>query len=111
MQPILDIRSVHSHLYTYSLCAASQAEAHRGELFDSAEHCLLDAGRGLSHYFDRVQIHFAGCALGSYPVARMVEDPLGLFEELMARVLRLCRTRAVPHWRPQPLAAERLSSA
>ncbi|GAA4343220.1 hypothetical protein GCM10023165_25470 [Variovorax defluvii] len=115
MQPILDIRSVHSHLYTYSLCAASAAEPRDGDLFDSAEHCLLDAGQGLSHYFDQVQIRFAGFALGSYPVARMVSDPLGLFEELMSRVLRTCRTRAVPQWRPQPasqaLGSERLSSA
>ncbi|OUM01518.1 hypothetical protein [Variovorax sp. JS1663] len=111
MQPILDIRAVNSHLYTYSLCAAAQAEAHRGDLFDSAERCLLDAGQGLTHYFDQVQIRFAGFALGSYPVTRMVEDPLGLFQELMARVLRIYRLRAAPRWRPQAVARERLSSA
>ncbi len=112
MQPILDIRAVHSHLYTYSLGAASQAQAHTGEFFDTAERCLQDAGRGLHNYFDRVQIQFAGFALGSYPVSRMVDDPLGLFQELMARVLRIYRMRAVPRCRvPQALARERLSKA
>ncbi|WP_077000041.1 hypothetical protein [Variovorax sp. KK3] len=112
MQPILDIRTVNAHLYTYSLGAAAQAEAHTGDVFDTAERCLQDAGRGLYLYFDRVQIHFAGFALGSYPVARMVNDPLGLFQELMARVMRIYRARAVPRWRPpQAVARERLSRA
>ena len=79
MQPILDIRSVRPDLYTYSLGAAPAAELECGDFFDTAERCLFDAGQGLYRYFDSVQIRFAGFALGSFPVARMVEDPLGLF--------------------------------
>lgn len=111
MQPILDIRAVHSHLYTYSLGAAAQAEHPCGNFFETAERCLQDAGQGLYLYFDRVQIRFAGFALGSYPVARMVEDPLGLFQELMAGVLRIYRMRAVSRWRSIQAARGRLSSA
>ena len=91
MQPILDIRSVRPDLYTYSLGAAPAAELECGDFFDTAERCLLDAGLGLYHYFDQVQIRFAGSALGSFPVARMVEDPLGLFQELMGSVLPIGR--------------------
>jgi hypothetical protein len=87
MQPILDIRSVRPDLYTYSLGAAPAAELECGDFFDTAERCLFDAGQGLYRYFDSVQIRFAGFALGSFPVARMVEDPLGLFQELMGSVL------------------------
>jgi hypothetical protein len=87
MQPILDIRSVRPDLYTYSLGAVPAAELQCGDFFDTAERCLLDAGQGLYRYFDQVQIRFAGLALGSYPVARMVEDPLGLLQELAASTL------------------------
>lgn len=112
MQPILDIRSVRPDLYTYSLGAVPAAELQCGDFFDTAERCLLDAGQGLYSYFDSVQIRFAGLALGSYPVARMVEDPLGLFQELMGCVLRICRTHALPSWlSPSQAARERLSSA
>jgi hypothetical protein len=111
MQPILDIRSVRPDLYTYSLGAAPAAELQCGDFFDTAERCLYDAGQGLYCYFDSVQIRFAGFALGSYPVARMVEDPPGLFQELMVRALRVCRTHALPRWSPPQAARERLSNA
>ncbi len=111
MQPILDIRTVRPDLYTYSLGAPPAAELQCGDFFDTAERCLLDAGQGLYLYFDRVQIRFAGFALGSYPVARMVEDPLGLFQELVACVLRVYRARAMSRWTPPQAARERLSRA
>lgn len=103
MQPILDIRTIQPDLYTYSLGAAAASELHCSDFFETADRCLHDAGRGLSLYFDNVQIRFAGFALGSYPVARMVDDPLALFDELMARVLSIYRQRATPHWRAQAL--------
>ena len=111
MQPILDIRTVQPGLFTYSLGAAPEAELQCGDFFDTAERCLLDAGQGLHLYFDRVQIRFAGFALGSYPVARMVDDPLGLFQELMARILRTYRTRGLARWSPPQAVCERLSRA
>ncbi|MBU1359501.1 MAG: hypothetical protein KKC79_17580 [Gammaproteobacteria bacterium] len=96
MKPILDIRAVRPDLFTYSLGAARQAELHCEELFESAERCLRDAGEGLYGYFETAQIRFAGFALGCYPVARMVLDARGLFDELMSRVEALYRTRSVP---------------
>ncbi|VTU17794.1 hypothetical protein H4CHR_00058 [Variovorax sp. PBS-H4] len=87
MEPILDIRSVRPDLYTYSLGAAPAAELQCGDFFETAERCLLDAGQGLHRYFDQVQIRFAGLALGSCTVARMLEDPLGLFQELVGSTL------------------------
>ena len=110
MQPILDIRTVQPDLYTYSLGAAAQAVLPRDDFFDTAERCLQDAGQGLFLYFDSVQICFAGFALGSYPVARMVEDPMGLFRELMARIESIYRSRAMPRRRAHAWR-ERLSSA
>lgn len=99
MQPVLDIRAVHPNLFTYSLGATEKPWRHCDNFFESVERCLLDAGSGLEHYFENVQIRFAGFSLGSYPVARMTQDPLGLFEDLMAAVLAIYRTRAVPPWR------------
>lgn len=110
MQPILDIRSIQPDLYTYSLGAAAEGVLPRDDFFETAERCLQDAGEGLFLYFDRVQISFAGFALGSYPVARMVEDPMGLFRELMARIESIYRSRAFPRRRAQAWR-ERLSSA
>ncbi|CAN7145177.1 hypothetical protein LJR084_000062 [Variovorax sp. LjRoot84] len=111
MQPILDIRTVQPDLYTYSLgAAAAQAALPRDDFFETAERCLQDAGQGLFLYFDRVQICFAGFALGSYPVTRMVEDPMGLFRELMARIEIVHRSRTLPRRRIQAWR-ERLSSA
>jgi hypothetical protein len=110
MQPILDIQTVQPDLYTYSLGAAAEAVLPRDDFFETAERCLQDAGEGLFLYFDNVQIRFAGFALGSYPVARMVEDPMGLFRELMARIENIYRSRALPRRRAQDWG-ERLSMA
>jgi hypothetical protein len=110
MQPILDIRMVQPDLFTYSLGAAVQPDLPCGDFFETAEGCLRDAGEGLSRYFDTVQIRFAGFALGSYPVARMVADPPGLLDELKARVMAICRLWAAPPRRTQG-SRERLSSA
>jgi hypothetical protein len=96
MQPILDIRTVRSDLFTYSLGAALQPCRHCDDFFESAECCLRDAGDALHTYFDSVHIRFAGFSLGSYPVARMIHDPPGVFAELMAEVLAIYRQRAAP---------------
>lgn len=99
MQPILEIRTVQPNLFTYSLGANEKPWRHCDNFFESVERCLLDAGSGLDHYFESVQIRFAGFALGSYPVTRMTQDPLGLFDELMARVVAIYQKRAMPPWR------------
>ncbi|RZL89723.1 MAG: hypothetical protein EOP82_18355 [Variovorax sp.] len=111
MQPIVDIRTVSPDLFTYSLAAAAAPGRHCGDFFETAERCLLDAGRGLASYFDSVQIRFAGFFLGSYPVARLVDDPLGLFEELMARVVAVYGLRSAPQRRGVQALRERPSSA
>ena len=109
MQPVLDIRTVHPGLFTYSLGAAEQPGQPCGHFFDTAERCLQDAGLGLSLYFDRVQISFAGFALGSYPVGRMVENPMELFDELLGRVMEIYRKRSAPR-DARPAAHERSDS-
>jgi len=105
MQPILDIRTVRSDLFTYSLGTAAQPCRHCGNFFESAECCLRDAGEALHTYFDSVHIRFAGFSLGSYPVARMIHDPPGVFAELMADVLAIYRQRAAPQLRERPSSA------
>ncbi|VTU12812.1 hypothetical protein SRS16CHR_00051 [Variovorax sp. SRS16] len=114
MQPILDIQTVQPDLFTYSLGAAKPPGRHCGDFFASAECCLRDAGDALHMYFDSVQIRFAGFTLGSYPVARMMNDPPGLFAELMADLLAIYRQRAAPRHgarRTAPQLRERPSSA
>jgi hypothetical protein len=100
MQPILDIHSIRPNLFTYSLGMTEKPWRHCDNFFESVERCLLDAGSGLDRYFENVQIRLAGFSLGSYPVARMTRDPMGLFDELMARVVALYQARAAPRTPP-----------
>ena len=66
--PILDLRKAPSGgaNFTYSVSAglAADASGHRanGELFDSVESCLYDAGMALKNDFDGVQIRYDGIA-------------------------------------------------
>lgn len=96
MQPILELRSASRNgtNFTYSVSAVVAAE-HRppGELFDSVESCLYDAGMALRYYFDGVQIRYDGIALGTYAVSRLVNDPLGLFDDLLERLIATFRMR------------------
>jgi hypothetical protein len=96
LQPILDVRKAHPggvH-FTYSVSAVVVPEqGSPGELFDSVERCLYDAGLALQHYFDGVQIRYEGIALGTYAVSRLVSDPLGLFDDLLQRLIATFRMR------------------
>lgn len=96
LQPILDVRKAHPggiH-FTYSVSAVVVTEQRSsGELFDSVERCLYDAGLALQHYFDGVQIRYDGIALGTYAVSRLVNDPLGLFDDLLQRLIATFRMR------------------
>lgn len=96
LQPILDLRKAHPggvH-FTYSVSAVLISEDRLpGELFDSVERCLYDAGIALQHYFDGVQIRYDGISLGTYSVSRLVNDPLGLFDDLLQRLIATFRMR------------------
>ena len=100
LQPILDLRKAHpgGTYFTYSVSAVLVPE-HRlpGELFDSVERCLYDAGIALQHYFDGVQIRYDGISLGTYSVSRLVNDPLGLFDDLLQRLIATFRMRTRSH--------------
>jgi hypothetical protein len=96
LQPILDLRKAPNgdRDFTYTVSAGPATEFRpSGELFDSVESCLYDAGRALCHYFDGVQIRYDGIALGTYAVSRLVNDPLGLFDDLMQRLIATFRMR------------------
>jgi len=86
MDPILDIRPVQADLYTYSLGTGRQSVWPCDCLFDSMERCLRDAGEALCTYFERVDIVYAGVPLGTHAVARLRNDPLGLFKEMLHRL-------------------------
>lgn len=94
--PILDLRKAPNGgaNFTYSVSAVV-ADGHRptGELFESVESCLYDAGMALKNYFDGVQIRYDGIALGTYAVSRLVNDPLGLFDDLLQRLIATFRMR------------------
>ena len=94
MQPILDLRKASGDAFTYSLSASLRSSLPKPkELFNSTDRCLYDAGKALQNYFDSVFIRYDGISLGSYPVSRLVHDPLGLFEELMQRLIATFRMR------------------
>lgn len=97
LQPILDVRKARngSPYFTYSVSAMVAREFRpTGELFDSVESCLYDAGMALNYYFDSVHIRYDGIALGSYAVSRLANDPLGLFDDLLGRLIATYRMRA-----------------
>lgn len=96
LQPILDLRKAPNggRNFTYTVSAGPATEFRpSGELFESVESCLYDAGMALSYYFDGVQIRYDGIALGTYSVSRLVNDPLGLFDDLLQRLIATFRMR------------------
>lgn len=97
LQPILDVRKAPngSAHFTYSVSAVLAKDFHpTGELFDSVGSCLYDAGMALNYYFDGVQIRYHGIALGTHAVSRLVNDPLGLFDDLLQRLIVIFRMRS-----------------
>jgi hypothetical protein len=101
MQPILDIRPIRTDRFTYSLGAARQSGRPCEDLFETIDSCLHDAGEALATYFERVQIFYAGIALGTHPGARLLHDPLGLLQELKRRLVAILRVRSA-RWAPPP---------
>lgn len=98
MQPILDLRRAGSDAFSYSVSAKLLATLPKPqELFASTERCLYDAGKALQHYFESVHIRYDGISLGDYPVSRLVRDPLGLYDELMQRLIATFRMRNRSH--------------
>ncbi len=97
MLPILEIQQSHDGLYTYSVRAARQDAHPSNDFFDSVARCLQEAGSILNLYFEGVQISIAGVPLGIHRVTRLVQDPGGVFDELMGRL-------RISDWRQAPLS-------
>lgn len=96
MQPTLDIQEVQPDLFTYALAAAAAPGIPCGNFFVTVVSVLQDAGRLLSRYFDCVEIRLAGCPLGTFRVAHLVQDPAGVFKALMERMGPLVVVTEVP---------------
>lgn len=105
MHPILDIRTIRIDRFTYSLGAARQLVRPCEDLFDSIDRCLRDAGEALATYFDHVQIFYAGIPLGTHAVAKLVDDTLGLLEDLRRRLVAILRVRAA-RWAAPPAGTD-----
>ena len=94
MQPVLELRRVAADAFGYSLSAIPRDPTRPPQdLFSTVEYCLYDAGRSLQNYFDSVIIRYDGISLGAFPVMRLVNDTLGLFDEIMARLIATFRMR------------------
>lgn len=107
MQPILELRKASGDAFSYSVSTSIRSTLPKSqELFSSTERCLHDAGKSLQNYFESVLIRYDGISLGVYPVSRLVHDPLGLFDELMQRLIATFRMRNRSHARaarPNPV--------
>lgn len=99
MQPVLELRKIATDTFAYSLSAGTRHPTPvPGDLFESIEYCLYDAGKALQNYFESVLIRYQGISLGEFPVQRLVHDSLGLFDEIMTRLIATfrMRTRSYP---------------
>lgn len=100
VQPTLDIQKIQPDLFTYALAAAAAPGRPCGNFFITVVSVLHDAGRLLSRYFDCVEIRLAGFALGSYPVAQLVQDPASVFKALMGRMGEIVAMTESRHTHP-----------
>ncbi len=92
MQPILEIRKLGEHSYTYTVSATRAqdeplAEACYVDLgLTSFADCLRDAAEALT-YFPRVHIRYEGLCVGEEMVTRLVRQPDAVARELLAKYL------------------------
>jgi hypothetical protein len=86
MKPNMNIECVRADRFTYRLGATlSFAARDAGDLFDSLERCLRDAGESLHAYFDDVSICYDGVPLGTHSVERLRAEPVRVMDELGRR--------------------------
>ena len=88
MQPHLDIRRIAPDFFTYSVHAGSAPSLFTEDTTDSLAGCLNDAGDSLGSYFPEVCVTIDGLTLGSYAVARLMNNPAGLAIELLKKAQR-----------------------
>ncbi|MDM0046095.1 hypothetical protein QTH91_16515 [Variovorax dokdonensis] len=85
MQPHLDIRRIAPDFFTYSVHAGAAPTSFTEDSTDSLAGCLGDAGDSLVGYFPEVRVSIDGQVLGSYAVARLMNNPVDLAAELMMK--------------------------
>ena len=85
MLPHLEIRRVAPDFYTYSVHSGHATSVHSEDSLESLEHCLIEVGDSLGHYFPSVSVSLDGQDLGSYPVQRLQQNAAGLAAELLAK--------------------------
>ena len=98
MQPVLEIRKVHEHSYTYSVRGPKSSAGglppdcyvDGGQTSFAA--CLYDASQALKVYFPRVYIRYQGHCMGEIEVNRLRECAEFIAQQLKAEYLR----RGVP---------------
>lgn len=90
MQPVLEIRKLGEHSYTYTVRAARMGgepppEACYVEMgLTSFADCLRDAAEALT-YFPRVYIRYEGLCVGEQTVMRLERQPDAVARELLAK--------------------------
>lgn len=93
MQPVLEIRKVHEHSYTYSVRGPKSAAnvlppacyVDGGQTSFAA--CLYDASQALKVYFPRVYIRYQGICVGEHFLQRLQTQSPELARELLANHL------------------------
>ncbi len=92
MQPVLEIRKLGEHSYTYTVRATGPAGAPEPEAcyvdrgLTSFPDCLRDAAEALT-YFASVDIRYEGLCVGEQAVSRLESQPEAVARELFARYL------------------------
>jgi hypothetical protein len=90
MQPVLEIRKLGEHSYTYTVRATSARgepppEACYVDLgLTSFADCLRDAAEALT-YFPRVYLRYEGLCVGEQMVMRLERQPDAVVRELLAK--------------------------
>jgi len=114
MQPVLEIRKLGDHSYTYAVRATPAQDEPLPEAccadlgLTSFADCLRDAAEALT-YFPRVSICYEGVCVGEEMVMRLVRQPDAVAGELLAKYLDALDAvpAAVPS--PQEAVAARVS--
>ena len=92
MQPVLEIRKLDEHSYTYTVRATRPSGAPIPEAcyvdrgLTSFVECLRDAAEALT-YFPRVYVRFQGRCVGEQLVSRLESHPEAVVRDLLVRFL------------------------
>ncbi|MEJ7686366.1 MAG: hypothetical protein WKG52_04855 [Variovorax sp.] len=76
MKPLIEIHRIGSDAFGYRISAqGADTQDSDSAIFDSLEHCLLDAGASLGDYFPRAELNFEGMFLGACDTAALRRTP------------------------------------